>query len=145
MTDDAYIHLRVPSATKAIWVRESRAAGMRLTDWIVKVVERSMQPTQITAVVPDDVRFTDLKLTRNADGHVSFDWSPIERICAASGIDVAVLRDGPEDNLAGLLAGWYQQHIAMGGEPVSSYEDLIEEAHAEDAAGQLYSHAPGRA
>ena len=36
---EALIHLRVPAATKARWVRESRAAGMRLTDWIVSKVE----------------------------------------------------------------------------------------------------------
>ena len=42
---DALIHLRVPAATKARWVRESRAAGMRLTDWIVERVER--QETQM--------------------------------------------------------------------------------------------------
>ena len=36
---DALIHLRVSPALKGRWVRESRAAGMRLTDWIVKRVE----------------------------------------------------------------------------------------------------------
>ena len=36
---DALIHLRVPVELKARWVRESRAAGMRLTDWIVSRVE----------------------------------------------------------------------------------------------------------
>ena len=36
---DSLIQLRVPAATKARWVRESRAAGMRLTDWIVERVE----------------------------------------------------------------------------------------------------------
>ena len=36
---DAIIHLRVPVELKARWVRESRAAGMRLTDWIVSKVE----------------------------------------------------------------------------------------------------------
>ena len=40
MTDgEALIHLRVPAATKARWVRESRAAGMRLTDWITARVD----------------------------------------------------------------------------------------------------------
>lgn len=39
---DALIHLRVPAELKALWVRESRAAGMRLTDWIVKRVERRL-------------------------------------------------------------------------------------------------------
>ena len=36
---DSVIHLRVPAALKARWVRESRAAGMRLTDWIVERVD----------------------------------------------------------------------------------------------------------
>lgn len=36
---DALIHLRVPAATKARWVRDSRNQGMRLTDWIVGRVE----------------------------------------------------------------------------------------------------------
>ena len=36
---DALIHLRVPAAIKSRWVRESRAAGMRLTDWIIQRVE----------------------------------------------------------------------------------------------------------
>ena len=36
---EALIHLRVPAATKARWVRESRAAGMRLTDWIVARID----------------------------------------------------------------------------------------------------------
>jgi len=39
---DALIHLRVPAATKARWVRESRQAGAKLTDWIVNRVERNM-------------------------------------------------------------------------------------------------------
>ena len=38
---DAVIHLRVAAGTKASWVRESRAAGMRLSDWIVERVERT--------------------------------------------------------------------------------------------------------
>lgn len=39
---DAIIHLRVPAATKGRWVRESRAAGMRLTDWITQIMEANM-------------------------------------------------------------------------------------------------------
>lgn len=70
--NDALIHLRVPAATKARWVRESRAAGMRLTDWIC-------------------------------------------------------------------------QHLSAGGERDAVADDLIAEVRAEDAAGQQYSHAPGRA
>ena len=39
---ESYIHLRVPAATKGRWVRESRAAGMRLTDWITQKIENDM-------------------------------------------------------------------------------------------------------
>ena len=145
MPDDALIHLRVPASLKARWVRESRAAGMRLTDWILQRMEHAMQHKTTTAIIPHDVRFSDLKLARDPDGHVSFDWRPIERICAASGQDVAVFRDGPEDNLASLLSSWYHAHRSAGGEPDVVYEDLIAEVRAEDAAGQHYSHAPGRA
>ena len=147
MEADALIHLRVPASLKARWVRESRAAGMRLTDWIIQRMEQPVQPQTTTAavVIPDDVTFADLKLARTPDGHVSFDWSPIERICAASGLDIAVLREGPEDNVSSLLTAWYHAHIAAGGAPDPVYEDLQAEVRAEDAAGQRYSHAPGRA
>ena len=36
---DALIHLRVSLALKGRWVRESRAVGMRLTNWIIQRVE----------------------------------------------------------------------------------------------------------
>lgn len=39
---DALIHLRVPAATKARWVRESRQTGAKLTDWVIQKVERAM-------------------------------------------------------------------------------------------------------
>lgn len=102
--------------------------------------------TKVVALaIPADLPFSALKLARDADGNVSFDWAPIERICAASGVDVAILRDGPEDSLAGLLIAWHRQHLAAGGAPDPVYVDLAGEVIAEDAAGQQYSHAPGRA
>jgi hypothetical protein len=39
MPTDTLIHLRVPALTKARWVRESRASGMRLGEWIAAAVE----------------------------------------------------------------------------------------------------------
>jgi len=142
---DALIHLRVPAALKGRWVRASRAAGLRLTDWIVEAVERDMQQQMTRVAIPDEIQFCDLKLARDSDGHVSFDWAPIEKICTASGLDVAVLRDGPEDNVAGLIVAWYQEHRQRGGEQDVVAEDLIGEVRIEDAAGQSASHAPGRA
>ena len=142
---DSLIHLRVPAAVKGRWVRASRSAGMKLTDYIVDAVEAYMQQQMTRITIPNDVKFTDLKLQRDADGAVSFDWTPIERICRASGLDAALLRDGAEDNVSALIMGWYRAHIDAGGERDAVQDDLIAEAITEDAAGQHYSHEPGRA
>ena len=55
MTPDSLIHLRVPADTKGRWVRASRAAGMRLTDWIVDAVEAHMQRQAAKVAIPDDL------------------------------------------------------------------------------------------
>lgn len=146
MSADALIHLRLPAAQKGRWIRASRAAGLRLTDWITQAVEARMAQTIALKIkIPDDVDFAHLKLARDPDGHLSFEWDPIERVCEASGIDVAVFRDAHEDNVAGLIAAWYATHLAEGGGHDLVQDDLIAEARAEDAAGQPYSYPPGRA
>ncbi|ELQ8318149.1 hypothetical protein B382_19830 [Stutzerimonas stutzeri B1SMN1] len=118
---------------------------MRLTDWIVDAVEAHMEQRLARVAIPDDLSFSDLQLTREPDGSVSFNWWVVERICAASGLPVEILRDGPEDNVCGLIVGWYQLHRQHGGEADPVAEDLESERVAEDAAGQYASHAPGRA
>ena len=143
MTDDTIV-IRAPAGTKARWVRQSQREGRKLSDWLIDRIETPM--TKMFAVtIPADVQIADLQLARDPDGTVSFDWTPIELICAASGIDIAFLRDQPEDNLAELLTAWYRHHLAAGGVPDPVYAELIGEVAAEDAAGQPYSHAPGRA
>lgn len=139
------IHLRVMPATKGRWVRASRAAGMRLTDYITCAVEAYMQQQFARVAIPEGIDFSDLHLAREPDGCVSFEWSVIERICAASNMPVELLRDGPEDNVVGLILGWYEAHRQRGGAPDLVVEDLESERVAEDAAGQYASHAPGRA
>lgn len=104
-----------------------------------------MPNRRLTVAVPPGVTFADLKLRRNSTGAVSFDWPPIERICEASGIDIAVLRDGPEDNVAELIVAWYDQHREQGGAPDPVQDELIAEAIAEDKRGSGLSHPPGRA
>lgn len=142
---ESLIHLRVPATTKGHWVRASRAAGMRLTDYITCAVEAYMQQQLARVAIPEGLEFADLRLSREADGSVSFDWSVIERICAASGLPIEMLRDGPEDNVVGFIIGWYEAHRQRGGAPDPVVEDLDAERIAEDAAGQHISHAPGRA
>lgn len=143
---DALIHLRVPADLKARWVRESRAAGMRLTDWIVQRVEAQPMDKTTLISIPEGLAFADLRLTRDpGTGDVSFDTRVIERIEAASGLPAGFFMGQDEDALAALITAWYDRHIAAGGARDPVADDLIAEVRAEDAAGQGYSHAPGRA
>ena len=91
-----------------------------------------------------DISFADLKLAREADGSVSFDTTIIERIEAESGLPAGFFMGQHEDALASLITSWCSAHRAAGGDADPVAEDLIAEAQAEDAAGQHYSHAPGR-
>lgn len=95
--------------------------------------------------IPDDVVFADLRLARDADGAVSFDWAPIERICAVSGLDADRLRRGPEDSVSGLIVAWYAEHRRQGGDRDPVQDDLIAEMEAEERIGQTVSLPPGRA
>ncbi len=96
--------------------------------------------------IPDDIEFADLKLARDpATGVIKFDWTPIERICAASGIDASVFRDHHEDNLAALILQWYASHLAAGGTRDPVQDELVVEMLAEDALGGGYSHPTGHA
>jgi len=144
---DSLIHLRVPAALKARWVRESRAAGTRLTDWIVQRVEaHNMDPKHVAIGIPEGLKFSDLKLARDpTTGDVSFDIAVIEQICEANGLPSDYFMIRPEDALSGLLTSWYRAHIAGGGEPDPVQEDLIAEAREEDAHGGGLSYQPGSA
>lgn len=104
-----------------------------------------MQQQMAKVAIPDDLAFSDLHLARDPDGSVSFDWSVIERICEASGLPEEMFLDAPEDNVSGLIIGWYHAHRQQGGETDPVAEDLIAEAVAEEKAGQTVSHQPGRA
>ena len=142
---DALIHLRVPAALKARWVRESRAAGMRLTDWILQRVEAPMQ--KITPIsIPQGLGFADLRLARNTHtGDVSFDTAVIELIERESGLPAGFFMGQHEDAVASLITTWYNAHRAAGGAVDPVAEDLLAEVRAENAADQEYSHKPGRA
>lgn len=106
-----------------------------------------MKKETVTIAIPHDVAFADLHLSRDAQtGDVSFDWAPVERICVASGIDVALLRDGPEDNVSALLMHWYSVALASGEPPDPVQEQLLAEISAEDAFGiERVQRGSGRA
>lgn len=104
-----------------------------------------MEKMLTTITIPEGVDFSDLHLSRESDGSVSFDMAAVETICRASSIPVEMLRDGPEDSVSDLLVAWYQAHIAQGGAHDPIADDLIAEAMIEESAGQSFSVAPGRA
>ena len=83
-------------------------------------------------IIPADVAFADLELGRLEDGQVTFRWEPVEKVCQASGIDVAVFKKGHEDNVSGLLVTWYAAHVDAGGPPDVVAEQLIQEVLDED-------------
>ena len=143
---DALIHLRVTAATKARWVRESRAAGMRLTDWMVSKVEAQPMHKITLISIPPGMAFADLRLTRDQKtGDVSFDVAVVERIEAESGLPAGFFMCQHEDAMAALITTWYSAHRSSGGDADPVAEDLLAEVRAEDAAGQHYSHKPGHA
>ena len=62
------MHMRVPAATKARWVRESRAAGMRLTDWAIQRVEaHPMHKNPIS--IPEGMTPADFRAWHEAMGY----------------------------------------------------------------------------
>ena len=96
--------------------------------------------------IPAGLDFSALRRARDpGTGDVSFDTRVIERIEAASGLPAGFFMGQDEDALATLITTWYDRHIAAGGARDPIADDLIAEVRAEDAAGQGYSHAPGRA
>lgn len=105
-----------------------------------------MSTQQLQIEIPDGLKFADLRLSRVPEtGALEFDWGPVERICEASGLDIAIFRDAPEDNVAGLLVAWYLA-ARSNGEPADPVqEDLMAEARAEDLLGSGQSYQPGRA
>ena len=143
---DALIRLRVPAATKARRVRESRAAGMRPTDWIVSKVEAQPMHKITPISIPIGMAFSELRLERDPQtGDVSFDTSVIERIERESGLPAGFFMCQHEDAMAALITTWYSAHRSSGGDADPVAEDLLAEVRAEDAAGQHYSHKPGHA
>jgi hypothetical protein len=140
------IIINAPAGTKTRWVRQSQREGRKLSDWIIERVEQSMHKKTVAIVIPADVAFSDLKMARDSQtGDVAFDWSPLERICAASGVDIGLLRDQPEGNVGGVLSTWYRQHLTAGGMRDPVMDDLIGEVQIEDAHGGGQSYAPGQA
>ena len=89
-------------------------------------------------VIPDDVQFGDLNLTRDpVTSMVAFDMEPLERICEANDLDISMFTDDGEDKLGGFLNVWYRAHRESGGAPDPVQEQLMAEVAAEEKFGAL--------
>ncbi|HTJ53782.1 MAG TPA: hypothetical protein VL380_00040 [Nitrosospira sp.] len=97
-------------------------------------------------IIPGNLDFSALNLSSDSstDGGIEFDWSLIEDICEASGIDISEFRDTDEGNVSILIHQWYAEHRARGGEPDPIMEDIIIEAKLEELFGSE-SHKAGKA
>jgi len=99
-----------------------------------------------TISIPEGMDFANLKLERDpVTGTIRFDWLPIEAICAASGLDIALFREQHEDNVSGLIVAWYAEHLRQGGHPDPVQEQLLSEVQAEDTYGLAAVQKGGQA
>lgn len=95
--------------------------------------------------IPAGLDFSDLALSRTADGDIEFSTDVIEQIAIANGLPHDFFMTQPESVVSELITLWYAHHKAAGGSIDQTAEDLIAEVAAEDAAGQAYSYQPGKA
>jgi len=103
-----------------------------------------MAQMALRIVVPEDLEFGDLQLSRDpTTREVSFAWSAIERLCAASGLETSLFLNSPESLVAGLIVTWYRHHRARGGESDAVAEQLIAEAEAEKVFGAVHVQPGG--
>lgn len=100
----------------------------------------------VRLAIPDGLRFADLKLARDPiTGDLEFEWTPIERLCEANGLDLAVFRDQHEDNVGALLVAWYAAARENGEPPDLVEEQILAEVQAEEALGEHnVQRGPGR-
>lgn len=85
--------------------------------------------------MPENQRFSLLELMQNSstDGNLEFDWSLMEDICAASGMDMAEFLDTREHDASALIHQWYAEHRGRGGARDPVMEDILTAAEIEEA------------
>lgn len=95
-----------------------------------------MEQRKAKVVIPEHLSFSDLGLKRLDTGKIEFDWGVIQRICESSeGLPIENLENGPEDNVVGLILGWYTVIRENGGETDPVAEELVAELMKDEAEG----------
>lgn len=92
-----------------------------------------MATQTIRIQIPEGLDFADLNLHRDpVTLDVGFSWEPIEKICAASGIDLSFFREDQLENVGDLINHWYEAHLAFGGAP-----DIVQELLRAEVAAEM--------
>ena len=87
-----------------------------------------MEQRKARVVIPDHLSFSDLGLKRLETGKIEFEWDVVKQICESSeGLPLKNLEEGPEDNIVGLILGWYMVIRENGGETDPVAEELLAE------------------
>jgi hypothetical protein len=93
-----------------------------------------MEQRKARVVIPDHLSFSDLGLKRPETGKIEFEWDVVKQICESSeGLPLKSLEEGPEDNVVGLILGWYMVIRENGGETDSVAEELLAEVMENEA------------
>lgn len=94
------------------------------------------EEVKLGIAIPAGVVFSDLNLERDpVTRALRFDWAPIEAVCEASGLDVAMFKESDEGHVIDLLLNWYGFNLASGGGRDAVMEQVIAEVEAEGVAG----------
>lgn len=105
-----------------------------------------MKQRKAKVVIPEHLSFSDLGLKRLDTGKIEFDWGVIQSICESSeGLPLEHLEEGPEDNVVGLVLGWYMVIRENGGEIDPVAEQLVAEVMEEDGDGPSANEETGDA
>lgn len=76
-------------------------------------------------IIPDNLSFSDLELSRDQNGLVSFNSQVIEQVCDFNELNCRMLFELDENAAIRLIVMWYAQHLAAGGAIHVVAEDLI--------------------
>ncbi|WP_342632617.1 hypothetical protein [Marinobacter alkaliphilus] len=105
-----------------------------------------MEQRKARVIIPDHLSFADLGLRRLETGKIEFDWNVVKQICERSeGLPLDHLEEGPDDNVVGLILGWYMVIRENGGETDPVAEQLVAELMGKEDEGASIDDESGRA
>ncbi|ODM31495.1 hypothetical protein A6779_18220 [Marinobacter adhaerens] len=110
------------------------------------VWDSTMEQRKAKVVIPEHLSFSDLGLKRLNTGKIELDWNVVKQIYESSeGLPLEHLEEGPEDNVVGLILGWYMVIRENGSETDPVAEQLIAELMEKEPEGDSTDDESGRA